>query len=109
MGRIIATGNADTAGDAGADTNGASESPTPKPRGPYRKRGQSDTALAFNRGSDARLAGLPLSMCDYSGSTEQSEVLAWKDGWRNVDSYWGTGVNGRWYVEPLCQAPADAN
>jgi ribosome modulation factor len=49
-------------------------------------------ALAFNRGSDARLAGLPPSACPY-GLGEQGYLL-WVQGWRDVDRFWGE--DARW-------------
>ena len=46
-------------------------------------------ALAFNLGSDARLAGQRISSNPYD-SVFSAEFVAWRDGWRSVHREWGT-------------------
>ena len=53
---------------------------------------------AFNQGSDARIAGRPLTCNPYHG--ECPERSAWMRGWRDVEHYWGTRVTRR-TVRPL--------
>lgn len=45
-------------------------------------------ARAFNLGSDARLAGVPLSDNDYS-SDQKDEYQSWRRGWNDVHYFWG--------------------
>ena len=46
-----------------------------------------DRAKAFNIGSDARIAGLPLSYNPYIVNTVLYKE--WIRGWRDVHRYWG--------------------
>lgn len=59
-------------------------------------REQSETVVAFNQGSDARLAGLPVKVNPFDHSTEWSVNRAWREGWQHVHKEWGAGVRGRW-------------
>jgi hypothetical protein len=41
--------------------------------------------IPFNRGSDARLAGVPLKANPYLGAS----AVDWRRGWMHVDKEWG--------------------
>jgi hypothetical protein len=45
-------------------------------------------ARAFGRGSDARLAGLPLAACPHDPLWQRPLAEAWRRGWLDVDRYW---------------------
>jgi hypothetical protein len=45
-------------------------------------------ARAFGAGSDARLAGLPLSACPHDPLWERALSEAWRRGWWDVDAHW---------------------
>lgn len=49
--------------------------------------------LAFNRGCDARLGGLPMAANPYLRRNKRLRDV-WFEGWRSVDTEWGTAV--RW-------------
>ena len=57
-------------------------------------------ALAFNRGSDARLLGRSRLANPYAPPTS-ALARAWDHGWHHVQSHWGHGACGRWKVSPL--------
>jgi hypothetical protein len=48
-----------------------------------------ERAHAFNRGADSRLAALPLSSCPCPPGEDERRI-AWRQGWRDVDLYWGS-------------------
>lgn len=49
-----------------------------------------DIAAAFNAGSDARLAGAPLTDNPYLGIGDAAKLSrAWANGWHDVATYWG--------------------
>jgi hypothetical protein len=54
--------------------------------------------MAFNMGSDARIAGHPLRSCELDHPEERS---LWKEGWFHVHWNWGRGANRRWEVMSL--------
>jgi hypothetical protein len=58
-----------------------------------------DAARAFNRGSDARLAGRSIGANPYRGDGFYAD--SWRRGWQDVDRYWGSWVERRWPVRPL--------
>ncbi len=45
-----------------------------------------DTAAAFSEGSDARIAGLPISKCPYA---EGQLRRYWREGWSDVQQNYG--------------------
>jgi hypothetical protein len=45
------------------------------------------SAVAFNAGSDARLAGLPLTLNPYYWQSHMA--AAWREGWHDVNGNWG--------------------
>jgi ribosome modulation factor len=57
-------------------------------------------AMAFNAGSDARIAGQPITACPYdaTGRVNQEREL-WKAGWRSVHREWG--LDAKWPVRAL--------
>lgn len=55
-------------------------------------------ASAFGQGSDARLAGLPLSACPYRSADGYSCVY-WKMGWWDVNDFWAN--QARWIHRKL--------
>lgn len=55
------------------------------------------SAIAFNKGSDARLRGEPVTACPYSW--DESQSTAWRAGFLSVDKHWG--IDARWPVKPL--------
>lgn len=59
----------------------------------------SERAVAFNAGSDARLAGAPPGINPYQRSHQQYEHDAWDAGYRDVDKFWG--VDAKWPVKRL--------
>jgi hypothetical protein len=59
---------------------------------------------AFNRGSDARLLGIPFDFCPHLDRGE--ERLGWQHGWRHCNDHWGSGVLGRWRYRRLPPALA---
>lgn len=59
---------------------------------------QTYEAEAFGRGSDDRLAGLPLSDCPYEDKKGKS---AWRLGWRDVDRNWAKDRRFFWPPSPL--------
>ena len=62
-------------------------------------------AVAFNRGSDARLAGQPQTMNPYLG-VDDKRYRRWLEGWEHMDSFWGH--DAQWPVRPLPVLPAQA-
>jgi ribosome modulation factor len=52
--------------------------------------------IAFNRGSDARLAGRSTRANPYADAALGRQ---WLEGWHNVD--WGWGRDAKWPVAPL--------
>jgi hypothetical protein len=58
-------------------------------------------AIAFNRGSDARLRGRPILTNPYSWAEACVACQAWQAGWLDVHSNWGRHVRGRWPVATL--------
>ncbi len=56
---------------------------------------------AFNRGSQARINGEPLSANPYTGNARQNERAAWVDGWWDCEWFWSAEVCGRWEFTPL--------
>jgi hypothetical protein len=46
------------------------------------------SAIAFNRGCDARLAGIPLIFNPYKGEASW-QSRGWIEGWNHVDKAWG--------------------
>ena len=48
-----------------------------------------DLAKAFNQGSDARIAGVPLKENRYEPATLTRDY--WKKGWCHANEHWGTG------------------
>lgn len=58
-----------------------------------------DTALAFGRGSDARLRGEPIATCPYEAATNMA--AAWRQGYGHCSRHWGVAVKGRWLVREL--------
>lgn len=64
--------------------------------------GQCRTARAFNRGSDARLRGEPMTANPYPSTTAISEHAYWRMGWQSVDQEWGSRSRpGRYWIRPL--------
>ncbi len=64
----------------------------------------SQYAAAFNSGSDARLAGRPLSANPYGRGAEDNEHKGWAAGWASVDEGWASHpIRGRWTVRPLLE------
>lgn len=63
-----------------------------------------DDARAFNEGSDARLAGEPVTANPYT-KREDTAYFAWRAGWRDVDHYWPRPLPSR----PLPREISDAN
>lgn len=59
---------------------------------------QTDSARAFNRGSDARLAGQPLLTNPYH-DTDILMRRTWDEGWRFTDRNWGRDAH--WPVRRL--------
>ena len=59
-----------------------------------------ETAAAFSKGSDARIAGLPLVACPFPSS---AAARAWRSGYKDVQNHWGDPqwVRGRWPVMAL--------
>jgi hypothetical protein len=51
-------------------------------------------ACLFNRGCDARIAGL--SIRSFPKDLDSDEVKAWKAGWLDVQKNWGKYVEERW-------------
>ncbi len=68
---------------------------------PVTARTQSDNAVAFGQGADARLAGLPLVACPYQTAGDGNYDLArtWRAGWCHANDFFG--VDAKWYVRPL--------
>lgn len=56
-------------------------------------------ARAFNRGCDARIAGMSLSANPYNLVERPECWLQWRLGYKDVDRYWGR--NALWHVRPL--------
>lgn len=56
---------------------------------------------AFNAGSDARLAGEPLSENPLDLTVERGLWDMWRAGWRHVNQFWGTLALNRWPVKTL--------
>lgn len=57
---------------------------------------------AFNRGCDARLAGLPPTANPFRQGEEEVRLFKrWEDGWWDVHRFWGAKVGGRWAYTPL--------
>jgi hypothetical protein len=52
---------------------------------------------AFNEGSDARIAGIPLAANPYL--TGSGYYSYWRMGWKDVESNWGQ--DAFWPVKPL--------
>ncbi len=61
----------------------------------------STNPVAFNRGSDDRIAGLSLSACPYDATLQDNECTSWRRGWRNANRWWADDVGGRWPVREL--------
>ncbi len=57
---------------------------------------------AFNRGSDARLAGRPFES-PYSSRDEHAMYVHWRLGWIDVDLNWGVEAKGP--ITPLPRVP----
>lgn len=55
-------------------------------------------AEGFNRGSDARIAGIPPSGNPF-GTLDASRYGGWRAGWLDCDLYWGSSAKTR--VRPL--------
>lgn len=53
--------------------------------GPMEQR-QKEIAKAFNVGSDARIAGQPLTSNPY---LDEGLAREWRHGWKDVDEHWG--------------------
>ncbi len=84
----------------GKYASSASGEPAPPPRRP--RQGDAMYARAFSAGSDARLAGRPLTANPYGRGSEDNEHKGWQAGWVSVDSSWGSHpIHGRWTVRPL--------
>ncbi len=80
----------------------ANGEPAPPPRRP--RQGDAMYARAFGAGSDARLAGRPLSANPYGRGQEDNEHKGWQAGWVSVDSSWASHpIRGRWTVRPLLE------
>ena len=59
-----------------------------------------ESARAFNRGSDARLAGRPLSANPYPATPEDGRQWQnWRYGWQHADASWG--LDAKWPVKEL--------
>ena len=56
-------------------------------------------ALAFNAGSDARLAGRSINANPHDSVTDASVYAAWRRGYIHVNTSWGLGA--KWPVRPL--------
>lgn len=57
-----------------------------------------EISKAFNQGCDARLAGEPITWCQY----DYGELRKyWKNGWRDVDKNWGKSSKG--FVKSLAK------
>lgn len=56
-------------------------------------------SYAFNRGCQARLDGLECCQNPYVKGCPY--FLQWEFGWEDVDTFWGTLVQGRWRFDPL--------
>lgn len=54
-------------------------------------------ARAFNAGSDARIAGLPVRACPFIGAGH--EATYWRAGYDDVSDHWGHWA--RWPVKRL--------
>lgn len=52
-------------------------------------RDRSAEAVAYNRGSDARLAGRPIHANPYGSATQQGLRAAWRSGWNDVQEFQG--------------------
>lgn len=63
---------------------------------------QSLEARAFNRGSDARLAGVPLNQNPYPSDTP--DRTAWLRGWIDADMFWGIEVRNAKPLPPIMEA-----
>lgn len=61
--------------------------------------GDTLSARAYNKGSDARLAGAMLESNPYEAGT--TLAASWRQGWQDVHERWGCAVCGRWRVDPL--------
>ena len=74
---------------------------------PEEKLLQPEVVRAFNLGSDARIAGLPLTACPYPSAVE---AKAWRSGFHDAEDHWGDKdwVRGRWHVRPLIGRKANA-
>jgi hypothetical protein len=62
-----------------------------------------DTSLrvvAFNRGCQARIDGIPKSANPYPIG-DRGTGWWWLQGWRDVDQYWGFSAGSDWRVRPL--------
>ncbi len=80
----------------------ANGEPAPVPRRP--RQGDAMYARAFSAGSDARLAGRPLSANPYGRGSEDNEHKGWAAGWTDVDKAYGQHpIRGRWAVRPLLE------
>ncbi len=63
-------------------------------------------ALAFNRGADARIRGVPFMYNPYrGGDAEKRYRTAWAWGWTDCHATYGREVRGRWYYTPLIPLP----
>lgn len=58
-------------------------------------------ARAFSAGTDARLAGLPITANPHHGVADPGGSLgrAWRAGWLDAEKFWGLWA--RWPVKPL--------
>ena len=59
----------------------------------------SEYTTAFNLGSDARIAGLPLKANPHSAVTDKLSRNGWRHGWLDVDRYFGEWA--KWPVRTL--------
>jgi ribosome modulation factor len=59
------------------------------------KLGVEQINKAFNKGSDARLAGVPYSMCPYIGMYKKELRFQWQRGWMHLHANWGLDAKGR--------------
>lgn len=54
----------------------------------------------FGEGADARIAGMPQSVCPYDYGMREMRSF-WFKGWNDVDKHWGCDVNGLWEIIEL--------
>lgn len=68
-----------------------------------------NSAYAFNLGSDARCYGRPHTANPYSHATERTHWDAWRMGWDDVDKWWGLWCRRgrcRWAAKALPEVGA---